>query len=209
LTKGLSSYVTDDDLDALAADHVILATGAEPRLDGVQLSHPGEPIRNLDHANVVSSNDLMSASGVQGTNALVVDDVGHYEGLACAERLVQAGLGVTFVTRLPAIAAQMRSALMVDPALERLGNERFHYHVGTRVLAVDGQSASLQPVVGGQPFRVNADLVVFVSLNRPRLDLLEAVVARGIAYSVVGDANTPRFLGRAVAEGNAAGRAVQ
>jgi hypothetical protein len=64
-------------------------------------------------------------------------------------------------------------------------------------------------VVGGQPFRVNADLVVFVSLNRPRLDLLEAVVARGIAYSVVGDANTPRFLGRAVAEGNAAGRAVQ
>lgn len=204
----LSSYVTTDDLESFAADHVILATGAEPRLDGIQLSHPGEPIEGLHLANVLSANDLLSMPAVPGTRALVVDDVGHYEGLACAEYLVHAGLHVDFVTRLPAVAPQMRSALMVDPALERLGNHRFRYFVGTRVQAVDGQSASLQPVAGGEPWRLNADLVVFVSLNRPRLELLQAVRERGIPYTVIGDANTPRFLTRATAEGNAAGRAV-
>ncbi len=204
----LSSYVTAEDLDAFAPHHVVLATGAEPRLDGVQLSHPGEPIRDLHSANVLSANELMSMAAVPGTSALVVDDVGHYEALACAEHLVQAGVDVSFVTRLPAVAPQMRSALMVDPALERLGNVRFRPFVGTRVLAVDGQSATLRPVVGGDAWRVNVDLVVFVSLNRPRLELLEAMEQRNIPCTVVGDANTPRFLVRAVAEGNAAGRTI-
>jgi NADPH-dependent 2,4-dienoyl-CoA reductase/sulfur reductase-like enzyme len=204
----LSTYITDEDIEAGPADHVILATGAEPRLDGVQLSHPGEPIEGMHLANVLSANDLLSMPAVPGTSALVIDDVGHYEALACAEYLVHAGLAVTFATRLPAVAPQMRSALMVDPALERLGNRRFRYFVGTRVLSVDGQSARLGPVVGGEPWQVNADLVVFVSLNRPRLELLEAVERLDIPFTIIGDANTPRFLVRATAEGNAAGRAV-
>lgn len=204
----LSTYMTEDDLDAFAADHVILATGAEPRLDGVQLSHPGEPIEGAGLGHVVSSNGLMSMRSINGTRALVVDDVGHYEGLATAEYLLQAGLTVTFVTRLPAVAPLMRSALMVDPALERLGNEAFTHHVGTRVLAVDGQSAVVQPVTGGECRRIEANLVVLVSLNRPRLELVGALEARGIPYTPVGDANTPRFLVRAIADGNRAGRTV-
>ena len=204
----LSTYVTDDDLAAFDTDHIILATGAEPRLDGVQLSHPGEPIEGIGLGHVMSSNDLFSTPAAKGTNALVIDDVGHYEGLASAEYLLQEGLNVTFVTRLPAVAPEMRTALMVDPALERLGNRNFTYHVGTRVLSVDGQSAALQPVTGGDAWQVNADLVVFVSLNRPRLELLDAIERAGLPCTVIGDANTPRFLVRATAEGNAAGRTV-
>ncbi len=204
----LSTYVTDADLAGFAPDHVVLATGAEPRLDGVQLSHPGEPIEGIHLDHVLSANDLIARGRVDASRALVIDDVGHYEGLACAEHLLQLGIAVTFVTRLPTVAPQMRSALMVDPALERLGNEAFTYHVGTRVLAVDGQSAALEPVTGGRRWSVNADLVVFVSLNRPRLELLDAVREAGIAHSVIGDANTPRFLVRATAEGNAAGRSI-
>ena len=204
----LSTYVTDDDLAAFDADHIILATGAEPRLDGVQLSHPGEPIEGIGLGHVMSSNDLFSTPAAKGTNALVIDDVGHYEGLASAEYLLQEGLNVTFVTRLPTVAPDMRTALMVDPALERLGNRNFTYHVGTRVLSVDGQSAALQPVTGGDAWQVNADLVVFVSLNRPRLELLDAIERAGLPCTVIGDANTPRFLVRATAEGNAAGRTV-
>lgn len=204
----LSEYVTEADLPGYGAEHVILATGAEPRLDGIQLSHPGEPIEGIGLPHVVSANDLMSAPRVNGTRALVIDDVGHYEGLACAEYLAEAGLPVTFVTRLPMVAPLMRPALMVDPALERLAAFPFTYHVGTRVLAVDGQSATLQPVTGGETMRIDADLVVFVSLNRPRIELLSAIQAAGTPCTVVGDANSPRFLVRAIAEGNAAGRSV-
>jgi 2,4-dienoyl-CoA reductase-like NADH-dependent reductase (Old Yellow Enzyme family) len=204
----LSTYVTDADLPGFAADHIVLATGAEPRLDGVQLSHPGEPIDGIALPHVLSANALFALPEVTGTRGLVIDDVGHYEALACAEHLLQAGLDVTFVTRHSAVAPRVRSALMVDPALERFGNRRFTHHVGTRVVRVDGQSAWLQPLSGGDVVRVDADLVVFVSLNRPRLELLAAIEASGRAFTLVGDANTPRFLVRATAEGNAAGRTV-
>ena len=41
----LSTYVTPDDLAQIAPDHIVLATGAEPRVDGVQLSHPGQQLQ--------------------------------------------------------------------------------------------------------------------------------------------------------------------
>lgn len=204
----LSTYVTEDEVAGADYDHVILATGAEPRLDGVQMSHPGEPITGMDLPHVQSANDVFDARSVQGTHALVIDDVGHYEGLATAEHLATSGLDVTLVTRLPTLAPQMRSALMVDPALERLAAYPFRYRVATRVLAVDGQQARIQPVTGGEVETIPADQVVFISLNRPRDELAEALKAADKPYTLVGDANTPRFLVRAIAEGNAAGRSI-
>lgn len=204
----LSTYVVADDIDAGSWDHVILATGAEPRLDGVQMSHPGEPIAGIELPHVQSANDILATSNPNGTHALVIDDVGHYEGLATAEHLAAAGLDVTMVTRLPTLAPLMRSALMVDPALERLGHQRFRYHVATRVLAVDGQQARMQPIHGGPIETIPADLVVFVSLNRPRDELAADLLARGLPHQLVGDANTPRFLVRAIAEGHAAARSL-
>ena len=77
----LSTYVTEDDLESFNAGHVILATGAEPRMDGVQMSHPGEPIEGFDLPHVVSSNDLFhDPDGVSATHALVIDDVGTLRG---------------------------------------------------------------------------------------------------------------------------------
>jgi len=205
----LSTYLTEDDLSSFAADHVILATGAEPRMDGLQMSHPGEPIEGIELGHVISSNELFGAPDAgTATHALVIDDVGHYEGLAAAEHLAKSGAKVTMVTRLPTLAPSVRSALMVDPALSRLGEMDFDYHVGTRVLKTDGQSAKLQAVTGGKSWSVNADLVVFISLNRPRTDLLESINDQSIPHTLVGDANTPRFLVTAVAEGNAAGRSI-
>ncbi|MCC5871412.1 MAG: FAD-dependent oxidoreductase [Gammaproteobacteria bacterium] len=204
----LSNYVVAEDLDTEAWDHVILATGAEPRLDGVQMSHPGEPIAGMDLPHVHSANEMLASNQPPGSHALVIDDVGHYEGLATAEHLAAAGLDVTMVTRLPTLAPLMRSALMVDPALERLANYRFRYHVATRVLGVDGQQARLQPINGGEIDTILADLVVFVSLNRPRNELAADLVERGLPHQWVGDANTPRFLVRAIAEGHAAARSL-
>ena len=112
------------------------------------------------------------------------------------------------VTRLPTLAPGVRTALMVDPALERLSSKGFSYHVGTRVLSTDGQSAALQAVTGGDTWSLNADRVVFVSLNRPRTELVPALERQGVPYTLVGDANSPRFLVTAVAEGNAAGRSL-
>ncbi len=202
----LSTFITANDLDSFQADHVILATGAEPRLDGLQMSHPGEPMEGIKLPHVTSSNELFSKPTIKATHALVIDDVGHYEGLAAAEYLAVQGVKVSMVTRLPTLAPEVRTALMVDPALERLAKHDFTYHVGTRVIKTDGQSATLQAVTGGETWSMNADTVVFISLNRPRIELIDTLEANGTPYTLIGDANSPRFLVKAVSEGNAAGR---
>jgi len=205
----LSTYVTEEEVSEFAADHIVLAAGAEPRLDGVQNSHPGEPIEGIELPHVVSSNMIFEGAVAKpAMHALIVDDAGHYEGLAVAEQLAKAGGKVTMVTRLPTLAPDVRAALMVDPALERLADTDFSYHVGTRVLATDGQSATLQSVNGGESWSINADQLVFVSLNRPRDELGATLASLNIDYTLVGDANSPRFLVKAVAEGHAAGRAI-
>src|SRR6185437_4065639 len=103
-----------------------LATGASPRLDGIQASNPGEPIRGVERANVISANDLFAAVGRDwGRNAVVVDDVGHYEGIAAAEHLIAQGLAVTYVTRHTSFAPGVETALMTEPALQRLSRGSF------------------------------------------------------------------------------------
>ena len=205
----LSTYVTGDDLEELDIEHVIVATGAEPRLDGVQTSNPGEPIMGMEQRHVISSNELFSEANLfKATRALVIDDVGHYEALATAEHLCSAGVDVTMVTRLPTLSGEIRSTLMVEPTLERLSEYDFKYHVGTRVLEIGSQSAHLQALAGGSAWQIESDLVVFISLNRPRNEILESLEKAGLSYDLIGDANSPRFLVQAIAEGNALGRSI-
>lgn len=204
----LSSYVTAEDIAAYAPDHVILTTGAEPRVDGVQISHPGEPIEGFDLGHVISSNELFSDPNTQATNALIVDDTGHYESLACAEHLLRQGAAVTLVTRHQTLSPGMRPAHMVAPFLERMADQPFDYHVETRVLKVDGQSATIEALNGGKNRQINADLVVFISLNRPRDELAPALQAAGIPYTFAGDVRSPEFLVSAVKDGHRAGLAV-
>ena len=54
----------------------------------------------------------------------------------------------------------------------------------------------------------STNLVVHVSMNRPRDELVPAIKETGIPFSYVGDAISPRFLVAAIASGNAAGRTI-
>ena len=204
----LSTYVTAEEIVDLEPDHVILATGAEPRLDGVQLSHPGDPIEGMDLPHVMSSNDLFASAEINATSALVIDETGHYEAMAVAEHLIAMNIPVNFVTRHKSFAPDMEGPHMIEPFLERMAYKPFAYHINIRVLKVDGQSATLQSIHGGVEKQINADIVVFVSLNRPRDDLAHSLEQAGTPYTFVGDVRTPLFLVAAVAQGNEAGRSV-
>src|SRR5439155_19767391 len=71
----LSTYVDADDVLAAEPDAVIVATGAHERMDGIQISHPGEPIRGIDRKGVISSTELfMMTPADLGRTAVVIDD---------------------------------------------------------------------------------------------------------------------------------------
>jgi 2,4-dienoyl-CoA reductase-like NADH-dependent reductase (Old Yellow Enzyme family)/thioredoxin reductase len=208
-----STYLEAEDIVGEGFDEVILATGATPRMDGVQLSNPGEPVEGMGRSHVLSSQDLF-ADPVRdfGQDAVVIDDVGHYEAVAVAEQLIVRGAAVTYVSRFPAFAPGVESALMTEPALERLSRGRFTHLARHRAIAIEDRTVVIGPTYlakgANQVQRVKADTVVFVSINRPNRELLAPLKAAGLSARLVGDAHAPRYLTAAMREGHLAGAAV-
>jgi len=209
----LSSYLSADDIKTEAPDEVILATGSLPRMDGIQLSHPGEPITGIDAPQVMSSWDLLlERPARQVKTAVVIDDVGHYEGIAAAEHLIAHGAEVHFVTRHPAFAHQMEAALSAEPALQRLHRGRFHLHLRSRVISVGPGCVTVLPTFlprdSANARELPAERVVFISHNAPNRALAEELANSGLSVRLIGDANSPRFLPNAIREGRLAGNSI-
>jgi len=209
----LSTYMDAEDVLKVGADAVIIATGSSPRLDGVQASNPGEPMLGADSARVVSTNQLFSdIRRGWGDAAVVVDDVGHYEGIAASEHLLNKGMAVTYVSRHASFAPGVETALMTEPALQRLSRGQFTLRLRTRAIAVEERSVILGPTFlpakTNQRESVAADVVVFISPNRPNRDLHRDLEGHHPSVTLVGDANAPRFLETAVHEGHRAAAAI-
>ena len=202
------TFVAGEDITAFEPDHVILATGAEPRVDGVQVAFPGELIEGFDGARVISSNEVLETPELAVESAVVIDDVGHYEALAVSEHLVERGIKTTLVTRHKTVAPDMWGALMVEPALSRLSEGAFEYYTMAQVLRMGDNKTTIKTLGRAQPIEIESELVVFVSLNAPRIDLVGDLEDAKIPYTIVGDAKIPRFLVKAIADGNEAGRSV-
>ncbi len=205
----LSTFVDASDLDGFGADRIILATGSQPRMDGVQMARPAEPVIGMDHPNMMSAIDLLALRrGDVPSSAVVIDDVGHYEAIAAAEHLISLGAEVTFVTRHRGFAQLLDSALIPEPALERMQQGRFTLLTRCYVRSFDGEKAVVASLQGSMVSEHRAQWGVFVSHNRPALAPFEGLdlPARGIVLA--GDARSPRFLLRAIAEGNHAGCSV-
>ena len=209
----LSTYMDQDDVLVSDAEAVIIATGSMPRMDGIQGSHPGQPIRGVERRNVISSQELfMQPPADLGRAAVVIDDIGHYEALACAEQLINKGLKVTYVTRLRGFGERIQAALMNEPFLQRMAGKPFRYMIRTRAIAIEEGAVVVGPVhltddeIDTE--RLNADTVVVVTSNRSNREIYDALSERNSDIRVVGDANSPRYLETAIREGHLAGATV-
>lgn len=203
----LNTYVEAGDVEAEGADHVIVATGSVPRLNGQQHTFPTQRVPGTEQSHVVSTTELLREARDWGKAALVLDTVGDYEGLAAVEHLLTKGLKVTYVTANAALAPRSERTL---PAWERflqLGEfEVLTYHHLTEI----GQGeATVRPYLGAmqQVRKVPADTVVLITPNQPLRELAEALAGHG-NVALVGDARQPRDLLKAIWEGHAAARAI-
>ncbi len=208
----LSAYVEADDVLAESPDIVIVATGSLPRMDGLQAARPERPIPGFDQPHVRSSHDLLFTPVERlGRSAVVLDDVGHYEALACAEHLIVHGIKVTFVTRHSSFAPQIEAMVRTGPALRRLRQGDFTLVTGGRVVTIGRNSCDIGYLDGEQVWSVPAESVVLVTYNVAQTGLYRDLVriqrkAGSFALHLVGDANAPRDLLMAIREGHLAGR---
>ncbi|MCU1658612.1 MAG: hypothetical protein JWO57_3268 [Pseudonocardiales bacterium] len=208
----LSMPLSAADVVALTPDVVVVATGADPTMDGRLIAAPGEVVVGVELPNVVSSVELLGREApASGSSALVVDDVGQYEAVSIVEYLLTHGVHVTVATRLPYFGPLVDAAMRMAPALERLysGSAEFETLTRTTLTRVQPGKATVRSLVGAPDATVAADLVVLISYKTSRSQLATELAGRVADVRLVGDALAARDLQVAIREGNAAGRSIE
>ena len=170
----LNSLVDPDIVEELNPDRIILATGSTPRKDGFQLTTPISPLKGFDLDHVYSSWDIFGFGGRVTTAgpAVVFDDTGTFEAISVADKLLEQGMKVTFVSRYESLGASLPyPPATVEAAKERLMSQDFDF-IGGHYL----QAVTEDEILIGVPFTermrtLSAKTVVLVTYNHPNREL--------------------------------------
>ena len=170
----LNSLVDPDIVEELNPDRIILATGSTPRTDGFQLTTPISPLKGFDLDHVYSSWDIFGFGGrvTSAGPAVVFDDTGTFEAISVADKLLEQGMKVTFVSRYESLGASLPyPPATVEAAKERLMSQDFDF-IGGHYL----QAVTEDEILIGVPFTermrtLSAKTVVLVTYNHPNREL--------------------------------------
>jgi len=203
-----SSMTAEDILEAGYA-HVIIATGAQWRDDGVGRSQ-WKPIKGHALSHVFTPGDLMTGRVPEG-RVLIYDDDHYYMGSVLAELLLQQGCQVTLVTPAPLIAYWSQFTLEQEHIQRRLMKSGVKIFTQQILKEIQPEKVTLACSVSGQMSEVGADAVVLVTDRLSNDELYQALKPsrkRGKLDSlrVIGDAEAPNIIAQAIFSGHLAAR---
>jgi len=205
----LNTAVDPDVVFDIAPDVLVLATGSEPRRDGIQLARPATPLPGIKLPHVYTSWDLFGAGRAPqlGARALVYDDSGDYEPLAVADELASRGVAVTYLTGFDSFGERIAAHdNTITPTLRRLVEGGVE--LVTRSCLLEVSPGEVRARVGDAERVFPADSVFFVGINAPNRELGDYLADfRGEVYTI-GDAAGFHTLVRATHDGDEIGRAI-
>jgi len=201
------SRMTRQDVLDSEFEHVIVATGARWRVDGVGRTLLS-PVPGHGMGQVFCPEDLMEGRFPTG-RVVVYDDDHYYMGSVLAELLVQQGCRVTLITPAPSVAEWSHNTLEQPHVLRRLMALGVELHTHTHLQAIETGRVRLSNALKPQGEWVEADGVVLVS-NRISEDGLyrqlqgDAAEGRLKSLRLIGDAEAPNLIVQAVFSGHLA-----
>jgi dimethylamine/trimethylamine dehydrogenase len=175
------SPLTADDVIEFGAQHVVIATGALWRADGVGPATP-MGIPGLDEATadwLLSPEQVVAralSGGPFGSSAIVYDDDHYYVGHAIAELLRAQGIEVTLITPLADVSQWSYYTLELRRLEERLAAAGVRCVTKTRISGVAGGTVTM--ISRGQERSMEAAHFVPVTLRQPNDQLLQALLER-------------------------------
>ncbi|MEE9178534.1 MAG: FAD-dependent oxidoreductase [Acidimicrobiia bacterium] len=140
----LESEIDEGQILEYQPDHVVIATGAKWRRDGVGRRHD-QPIPGWDTTSVITPDDILAEFQPEGP-VVVYDDDHYYIGGVVAELLRRDGLEVTLVTPANEISTWTR-------------HTEEQYRIQQRIVGLDISIETCMALT-----RVNADHVVLESI---------------------------------------------
>ena len=195
---------------ALAPDAVVVATGGHATKTGRSAYHP-MPVPGSDQDWVLDHHEALACldgdAARLGQRVVLLDAVGHVQGVGVGELLAARGLDVTVVCPLPVLLAcdgETQAAI-----LPRAVQAGVTWRPSTAVAMVDDHAVTLVDVLARklEPL-AGVDTFVVCTNGEPNTDLYDALVGRGPDVVRVGDAVAVRPVDRAVFDGHRVGRSL-
>jgi dimethylamine/trimethylamine dehydrogenase len=186
------SRMTADDITDLNPDHLVLATGARWRRDGVGVVGM-EP---LSFPKALTPDDVFAGTPTPGP-VVIYDDEHYFMGGALAEKLARSGLAVTLVTPYPQVSGwtvYTDEQGFVQDRLMSLGVTLVTQHM----LSYQGPGhARIACATTGQPRDLACESLILVTGRTPADDLWKTLHTRPNAVRV-GDCLQPSSIADAV-----------
>jgi len=212
-----SSPMTAKDILEAGAPHVILATGAAWRRDGVGrfLSQPVS-----GNGNVFTPDDLLDSNSkllecCQQADRLqkvvIYDDDHYYMGSVLAELLAQNNCEVTLVTPAPSISYWTQFTLEQTRIIKRLNSLNVNLLAEHFIASHSPTTVSVTNSITSAEATLACDAIVMVTDRLPNDALyheLLPALAEGKLKSlrVIGDAEAPNIIAQAIFSGHLAAR---
>ncbi|MCB9109835.1 MAG: FAD-dependent oxidoreductase [Anaerolineales bacterium] len=208
-----SSRMSANDILESGEPHVIIATGASWRRDGVgrYLSRPVP-----GNGNIFTPDDLMNGIDPAGDKLpngkiLIYDDDHYYMGGVLAELLATNGCEVTLITPAPTISAWTEYTLEQGRIYKRLLDLNVTLLPHHALASHSPTTATVTHTITNAETTLDCDAIVMVTDRIPNDSLyheLKPALADGRLKSlrVIGDAEAPNIIAQAVFSGHLAAR---
>lgn len=200
----LNSHLEAEDIAALGADHIALATGSSPDATGFQraMTHLAA-LPGLDRGRVWSVEDILTRTARPGKRVIVLDEGGNWRGCGTAWWLAEAGHAVTIVTPDALVGKELGRSAADFPLRKRLAGLGVQFVTESAVADWLGNSggADVVSLLTGQTTRIDADDLVLATTNRANSDLAEGLAGINLPAALLGDAAAPRMAALAVHDG--------
>lgn len=205
----LEAPATRETVLDLDPEAIVIATGGRATVTGSSYYHP-MPVPGSEASWVLDHEEALkraTGGGQLGMRILILDAVGHIEGIGLGELLASQGRDVTVVTSLPApIALDFETSAVALPRCVQAGAR---WQPNTVLGAIGDHAATLVDALSGQT-REETDLdnIVIRTHGLPVDDLYWELKDDVPEVIRVGDALVVRYCDRAIFDGHKAGRSI-
>jgi dimethylamine/trimethylamine dehydrogenase len=205
----LGSAMSAGEVREFGADHVLIATGARWRRDGVGRWNAA-PLAGLHHSAVFTPDDLLRGARPRG-RVTIFDDDHYYMGPVLAVLLAGSGATVTYVTPEGKAGHWSQYTGEQERTQKQMLELGIEIIVNTAVESFDGDSVCLCCIYTGRAQRRPASSLVMVTSREPCDELYHELVGpdgespeRKIQR--IGDCRQPALIAHAVYAGHRAAR---
>jgi len=200
----LNSYLEQDEVRAIGADVVVLATGSLPDEDATQRWLPQlGPLPGLENGQVYSAEDVMRREARLGDSVIVYDEGGNMRGVGTAWYLAETGKQVTLVTPDPFVGKELSRTSADIPIRAKLAQLSVQMLTEHAILNWSGNGARLKNLLDGAEVDVPSSALVMATTNRAFDPLSEELT--DLDVRLIGDAQAPRQAPWAFYEGRKCG----